>query len=61
MTENELEESTMERFSWYCAFVAWLCIADDTNEAITKTKEENDKATEIKNYISQCECKYYYK
>ncbi len=65
MTENELDESSMERVAWWHCIIPALCIMEAV-ELQTKQKIQTaaDKAAkdaadaEIQKYKSQCKSKY---
>lgn len=66
MTDDEFDESAMERFAfWKCLIAVIWCIVDDVQANAAKKKQEADAATaraiaaaELQAYVNQCECSY---
>jgi hypothetical protein len=61
MTERELIESTMERFSWWKCIIPIWCAVDAVNSAANKAKEQAAAAAataELEAYKNQCKYEY---
>jgi hypothetical protein len=66
MTDEEVEETSVERVSvWKCFIIVIWCIVDDVQETAKKKKEAADAATakaievaELQAYVGKCECSY---
>jgi len=55
MTEKELDESSMERATWWkCIINVIWCISEDVVDSNNKKKEADAQAAEVQTYISQC-------